>query len=165
MAECHPQRVHYAKGLCKSCYHGALTASNPEFHRQQLENCRRWTAAHKQQCRANSLRWRAKQDPAYVSGIQHASKLKLSYGMTPQQYDELLKLQGGVCAICQKKPTTRRLAVDHCHTTGRIRGLLCFRCNFGLSFFAENSETMKRGSLHLAGLLFPTKTPEERAAV
>jgi hypothetical protein len=41
----------------------------------------------------------------------------------------MLKVQGGVCAVCKTAPTTRRLAVDHDHHTGFIRGLLCFRCN------------------------------------
>lgn len=49
--------------------------------------------------------------------------------MTAERYDELLAAQGGVCAICRKPPTGRRLAVDHCHRTRRVRGILCYRCN------------------------------------
>jgi Recombination endonuclease VII. len=44
-------------------------------------------------------------------------------------YERLLAEQGGVCAICGNPPKTRRLHVDHDHKTGRVRGLLCYRCN------------------------------------
>lgn len=48
---------------------------------------------------------------------------------TPEQYDDLLNEQGGVCAVCKRPPGAKRLAVDHDHSTGRVRGLTCFRCN------------------------------------
>jgi hypothetical protein len=54
---------------------------------------------------------------------------KLRQGLTIAQYDELLEAQGGVCAICGRPPKNRRLAVDHNHKTGKIRGLLCWVCN------------------------------------
>jgi Recombination endonuclease VII len=47
-------------------------------------------------------------------------------------YDRLLAEQGGVCAICGATPKTRRLHIDHDHKTGRVRGLLCHRCNGNL---------------------------------
>lgn len=50
--------------------------------------------------------------------------------LTVDDYDLLLKRQGGVCAICGKPPKKTRLAVDHDHKTGKVRGLLCFYCNF-----------------------------------
>jgi hypothetical protein len=72
--------------------------------------------------------------------------LKSECGITLEQYDEMLKAQGGVCAICKKSERTktnkgevRALAVDHDHETGHVRGLLCGRCNRALgtveSFF------------------------------
>jgi hypothetical protein len=53
-------------------------------------------------------------------------------GVTLQQYDDLLVEQGGGCAICKRPPKTRRLDTDHDHKTGRVRGLLCHRCNRAL---------------------------------
>ena len=55
-------------------------------------------------------------------------------GLTDEQYHERLAAQGGVCAIngCGRAPKTRRLDCDHDHKTGRIRGLLCVRCNQAL---------------------------------
>lgn len=62
-------------------------------------------------------------DNAYYAGV-----LK-KYGLTREQYDAILEFQGGRCAICRNEPKTRRLAVDHDHVTGQIRGLLCMNCN------------------------------------
>lgn len=51
------------------------------------------------------------------------------YGITTRQYDRLLQLQQGRCAICRRPPKTRRLHTDHDHATKRVRGLLCMTCN------------------------------------
>jgi hypothetical protein len=58
-----------------------------------------------------------------------ARRLKRKYGISIRQYDEMLALQLGVCAICHFPPKSRRLHVDHDHATKRVRGLLCFTCN------------------------------------
>lgn len=61
------------------------------------------------------------------------------YGITVEEYDRLLEAQGGTCARCKKPPSeTLRLAVDHCHTTGRVRGLLCGPCNTYLGRLEAN---------------------------
>ena len=59
-------------------------------------------------------------------------------GVTLKEYDRMLAKQGGVCAICGEPPAKIRLAVDHCHTTGKVRGLLCLRCNMGLGYFTDD---------------------------
>lgn len=55
--------------------------------------------------------------------------LKYTYGITTEDYNRILEEQNGKCAVCGKPPKTTRLAVDHCHKTGKIRGLLCSYCN------------------------------------
>ena len=72
------------------------------------------------------------------------SKLKRAYGITFDEYEELLSKQNKKCAICgidnngkyRNKP--RAFAVDHCHTTGKIRGLLCSDCNTGIGLLKDN---------------------------
>lgn len=60
------------------------------------------------------------------------------YGITPEQYRALLAAQAGVCAICGTAPSpNRRLHVDHCHTSGRVRALLCQPCNTQLGFYEK----------------------------
>lgn len=65
------------------------------------------------------------------------NNLRVHHGITVERYEELLQQQDGACAIC-KGTTGKNLAVDHCHTTGRIRGLLCTRCNPGLGYFCDD---------------------------
>jgi hypothetical protein len=55
--------------------------------------------------------------------------LRKKYGIDIETYERMLRAQDGVCAICRRPPKTVRLNVDHDHKTGRVRGLLCFRCN------------------------------------
>lgn len=73
-----------------------------------------------------------------------AKQRKRKFGISHAEYAELHKNQGGVCAICKKPETATRhgkvksLAVDHCHATGRIRGLLCADCNTGIGKLKED---------------------------
>lgn len=64
------------------------------------------------------------------------------YGITTEQYSELLESQGGGCAICDAPPPTETrkkfLVVDHDHETGKVRGLLCDTCNRGLGLLGDN---------------------------
>lgn len=73
------------------------------------------------------------------------SSLKRLYGMTLEQWDELMLNQGGVCAICEKQCRSgKRLAVDHIHGTNPIviRGLLCECCNRGMGLFEDSSKLL-----------------------
>ena len=69
-----------------------------------------------------------------------------TYGITEQDYKEMLLRQNGVCAICGGKQKKNRLAVDHSHKTGKVRGLLCFRCNYGLSWFQEQGDRLRQAA-------------------
>ena len=70
------------------------------------------------------------------------------YGITLGDYGEMLKLQEGRCAICSSKPD--KLCVDHNHTTGKVRGLLCHLCNLGLGSFRDDKELLKCGIEYLS---------------
>jgi hypothetical protein len=62
------------------------------------------------------------------------------YGVRPEEYNRLLDEQNHACRICREQCITKaRLAVDHDHKTGRVRGLLCDRCNKGLGLFRDDS--------------------------
>jgi hypothetical protein len=75
-------------------------------------------------------------------------RLKREFGLSLEEYDNLLKTQNGVCVICHKPETTRNqgglrpLSVDHDHKTGRVRGLLCNKCNRGLGYFYDDSDLL-----------------------
>jgi hypothetical protein len=68
--------------------------------------------------------------------------LKQKYGITFSQHQEMIKAQEGKCAICGTVGIAE-LAIDHDHNTGRVRGLLCRRCNTGLGCFRDNPRSLK----------------------
>lgn len=87
---------------------------------------------------------------------QRGYTLKHKFGITVEEYSRLLAAQGGKCAICKHKPegddryrTGKNLAVDHCHRTGKVRGLLCDRCNRGLGHFRDDVEYLLQAVLYL----------------
>ena len=76
--------------------------------------------------------------------------LKYTFGISLEQYNEMLKKQGSVCAICKEKcKSGKNLAVDHCHTTGKIRGLLCSNCNRGLGLFTDDKIKLSNAIIYL----------------
>jgi hypothetical protein len=84
------------------------------------------------------------------------------YGLSEGGYDELLRLQGGVCALCQRsKGLSKRMPVDHDHATGAVRGIVCTNCNRNvLGWFArDDPAAFLRGIAYLenppANLLHP----------
>lgn len=78
-------------------------------------------------------------------------RLKTKYGLTAQAYDALLHSQRGLCAICNEAPSgARRLAVDHDHETGEVRGLLCMSCNTGIGLFRDRSDLLLSATRYLS---------------
>lgn len=79
-----------------------------------------------------------------------SADLKKKYGLTIDQYNEMLKLQNNRCKICNQKETAtdykykkiRRLAVDHCHETSKIRGLLCSACNTAIGLLKHDEKLL-----------------------
>jgi len=76
------------------------------------------------------------------------------YRLTPDDYNTLLFKQGGGCAICGKSPDqVTSFHVDHCHDTGRVRGLLCAKCNLLLGHADDSTQRLRRA---IAYLIDPT---------
>jgi len=77
-------------------------------------------------------------------GVNRKKRLKRNYGITEGNYQEMLKEQNNSCKICGTALEKGKvLSIDHCHTTGKIRGLLCHHCNTGLGLFKDNIETLQ----------------------
>lgn len=81
---------------------------------------------------------------------QRDRRLRKTYGISLADYDRMLKAQKGGCAICGRVPRRRALDVDHSHRTGKVRGLLCHRCNRGLAWFGDNPTHFKAAARYLA---------------
>lgn len=94
---------------------------------------------------------RYSEDPEYA----RRAHFKKSYGITIEDYDIMSESQGHVCAICGNAETAKnqygikRLAVDHCHQSGTVRGLLCADCNRALGMFRDNPNLLRKAADYL----------------
>ncbi|WP_367669509.1 endonuclease VII domain-containing protein [Streptomyces sp. DT2A-34] len=68
--------------------------------------------------------------------------------MTAAERDQMVAVQRGLCVICLKAPAVH---VDHCHKTGRVRGVLCFNCNSGLGLLRDDPDVINRAADYLEG--------------
>lgn len=108
--------------------------------------CRRNHPTNKQKEKLNANSYK-KRNPLVAKGI----KLKRHYGITTDTYYSMLSNQNGVCKICKLTCNTgRELCVDHCHKTGKIRGLLCVRCNNGLGYFQDSLDNLEAAKEYLS---------------
>lgn len=80
-------------------------------------------------------------------GGEHAKRLR-KFGLTLSDYEFMAEFQNHACGICKtpQSKLQRKLAVDHCHSTGRIRGLLCSNCNTALGLLRDNPESIRRAA-------------------
>lgn len=92
------------------------------------------------------------ENPERYEVIRKRAKLKWHYGITLEEFNQLLEKQGGRCAICgTDKPSGRHNSfhVDHCHGTNKVRGLLCSNCNQALGLFNDNIDALRNAAKYL----------------
>ena len=124
----------------------------------------RWKTKHWATCkscfRTSSLirhrddkrRYRAS-DPEGVKARYREWQLQNTYGLSVEQFDQMLADQGGLCAICgaDNPQWTKDWHVDHDHETGVNRGILCHKCNLMLGLAVDNVDTLLRAVAYLKG--------------
>ena len=89
----------------------------------------------------------------YKAKYERKTVLKSKYGLTLEAFDEMVEKQNGVCAICLKSEVDvlkKRLSVDHCHKTGKVRGLLCSRCNQAIGLMKDDVSSLARAIEYLS---------------
>jgi Recombination endonuclease VII len=88
----------------------------------------------------------AKRNARYNAGTGRNTKLLKKYGITTEQYEQILQDQDHKCGICglHENESSCRLAVDHCHERNKVRGLLCSNCNTGLGLFKDSVEFLNK---------------------
>ena len=117
-----------------------------------------WTEArkkhHMNSCNAcnhtKSKAWKQNNKEAYQES-QRNSKRKLRYGLSEKEFLTLYKSQAGCCAICYTPLAVsgKDTHIDHSHTTGKVRGLLCNNCNTGIGKFNENIAALRRAVFYI----------------
>ncbi|MEA3057042.1 MAG: hypothetical protein QOD30_2474 [Actinomycetota bacterium] len=135
------------RGECKVCnsaakkawYEANRDAVTAKVKRWQQENAD-WHNAQQRVRRQDPVRKRKERD----------GHLRRKYGITVDQYEEMLARQGAVCGICLREPNPNiSLHVDHDHGPGRIRGLTCFRCNQAMGAFGEDPALLRAAAAYL----------------
>lgn len=111
-------------------FYAQLEAEMAKKREQVNESSRKWRAANRETARARSLEWN-RAHPERMAASTRRSQLKRKYGLTKEGWTEKFEAQGSCCAICQTKDPGSKSGwhTDHCHKTGRLRGILCYNCN------------------------------------
>jgi hypothetical protein len=131
--EKHPDRC-LEKG--RKWYREKYAAYSVKNRKKLNEQSKKWALEHPEKKKAAALRYRN----AHKEEVNERRR-QLRYGLRPGQFMEMLQSQRGLCAICKKTMTTPH--VDHCHQTGRVRGLLCHPCNVGIGCFRDSRDLLK----------------------
>jgi hypothetical protein len=105
-------------------------------------------APHCKKCGLEYARTQRANDPEWTRKKKNSS-LKFAFGITLDDYEAMAEAQGHICAICRLPKTP--LCVDHCHVTGKVRGLLCHDCNKMLGFANDNTDVLSRAIEYLGG--------------
>lgn len=133
---------------CKGCDRrlpvSAYSFKNQEINLRQA-HCRQCVSSRSKAGRPEALireRAWALANPLKAKLKHHREGLRKNYGLTPADYNEMLKKQNGKCAICGVDSPGRKngtnFYVDHCHATGLVRGLLCHSCNLGIGHLKDD---------------------------
>lgn len=127
----------YYSSVCKSCTNLATRTRRKkagDVYRQR-EAERKRTAYHKKR--------------EHFATKNREKHLWLTYGLTMKDYENLLDFQDWSCAICFAHFVDGKANVDHCHSTGRVRGLLCHNCNTSIGLMKESIENLKSAISYL----------------
>jgi hypothetical protein len=112
--------------------------SNPEYKRKACERAKKWQA-------------KKRLDKSYRQRV-YRKAVYYDHGIKESDYMALLEKQGYACKICgtlHVDENLKRLFIDHCHTTEKIRGLLCVNCNLGLGSFKDNASMLRLAAKYL----------------
>jgi hypothetical protein len=122
--------------LCVDCHHLVCKKWRDNNKEKRKQAWKKYSETHKEQIKLKNLRYKKRQKDL---------DLQSTFGITLDQYNQMLKDQNGVCVICknpenevEKGKQQRTLSVDHNHKTGKVRGLLCGKCNKGIGLFKDN---------------------------
>lgn len=160
-----PETEFYAgKTVCKECRREqsrAYRAANIEryrtYDRKRNRNPER-RASQKRTMQKYREKYKAKSRERYAAnpGAWRESHLRRRFGMSVEEYDSLCSRQGNRCAICGSEEDgncKKRLTVDHDHVTGKVRGLLCDRCNRAIGLLRDDPTVLRKAMIYLKGRL------------
>lgn len=138
------------QSTCKDC----RRAEQSDWRKANPDGYSEWYESNKEHKLSYNREWvssnRDRIKPTRTPEQAYLYHILRTYGVTEAQYEQMRSDQSGACAICGCVPTGRRLYVDHCHDTGRVRGLLCPSCNRGLGAFRDDRAALLKAADYLA---------------
>lgn len=137
-AKCHPDRPNKARGLCRLCYRKYLYRESEKFRKCLTDCSSRYYHANR-----NKIKERARHYYQNGNGksVWYRAHLKYKYGITPEQLAQAKEAQNHACKICGK---IKKLHIDHCHSTGVVRGLICSGCNTLLGYLESTDNWLSK---------------------
>lgn len=147
--KCYEAKPDYYRGKARKHHHANRDAILPKLRAYHAKN-RDVLLEKSHKRRADNIdAYRKRERDQYWTPRGLDNVLRRNFGITAEQYDAMLIKQKGVCAICSSKHKTMRLSVDHCHKTGKVRGLLCGRCNTGIGMLADSVKLVTAAKIYL----------------
>lgn len=146
----HPKTKDGLQSWCRDCGKKAGKAAHAKVSpKVRWERQQQWRKDHPEAYKASRAKYQ-KNNRTKILAAKRRQHLR-AYGLTPEAYDQLVAAQGGVCLICGGVPNGqwRRLQVDHCHKTGKIRGLLCVNCNRAIGYLGDDPDRAIRVAAYL----------------
>ena len=153
----HLEREVHAKGLCASCYATQLRKKNPDYRQKHAMYQRGWHKRNPEKVREHRRKY-LERHPEKVWQFSHAEdrkqsrakwRLKNRYGLSLEEYAAMLLAQNNHCAICDANFSIEVPYVDHNHSTGKVRGILCATCNMGLGSYKDNVILLEKAISYL----------------
>lgn len=131
----------------KECYVCKEILSRDQFYKDLSRND--GITAYCKPCKLRKNKEWRQANPETLKSSQRKTRRKIEYGISGNEFDNLLKIQEYCCAICNIN-IDESASVDHCHNTLKVRGLLCKTCNIGLGMFKDNIESLKSAIIYLS---------------
>lgn len=133
--------------ITKTCSKCEQAKPLDEFHVHPHGKHKRQSRCKACQC-AYTKDW-YKADPARARDVAKRSKIRIKYGVEVEELDAMFERQGRKCAICRKPVAEKDRHTDHCHKTGKLRGILCITCNVGIGQLGDDPDVLRAAIKYL----------------
>lgn len=143
-APCHPERAHYGLNLCRKCYGREWRKKHPGYSQKSYSRTR------EKQLEQGRVRYRQNKEKVAQYWKEFRKRfpqkrrdwqLRKDYGITLNEYNEMVLAQNNSCRLCNISPI-KKPVVDHNHTTGKVRGIVCHGCNTLIGFFESRPQAI-----------------------
>jgi hypothetical protein len=134
----------HARGLCRNCYERQLKEENTAYKKSHAKGCHDYWVKNKERLTIYHRNKFLKKKEMYDTKKLRTTLLR-KYGISLEEYYDIVNKYNNTCYICGRSPyNNRKLHLDHDHLTGKVRGVLCARCNWYLATIEKNPETLNK---------------------